>query len=167
MINIFKNLRISNTLNKSFYSTQSPSPKNSLAQLINSNSNFQTNSLNDPLLSNRTLTAEESWSQAHQQRMRTLDNEQPLSLYSGRTVVVGKYDKQNQSSQLDKSWKRLNGILARNDVRRELILRDRYEKPNQMRRRLRSERHRRRFAEYIRQKVNLVNEIRRRNEILK
>ena len=59
--------------------------------------------------------------------MRTLDNEQPLSLYSGRTVVVGKYDKQSQSSQLDKSWKRLNGILARNDVRRELILRDRYE----------------------------------------
>ena len=46
--------------------------------------------------------------------------------------------------------------LRRNNVRRELKLTERYEKPNQMRRRKRSERHRRRFADMIRKKVQLV-----------
>ena len=47
-------------------------------------------------------------------------------------------------------------IRDRNNVRRELKLNERYEKPNQMRRRKRSERHRRRFADMVRKKVQLV-----------
>ena len=53
-------------------------------------------------------------------------------------------------------YRQLSQLLARNHVRRELKLVERYEKPNQMRRRKRSERHRRRFADMIRKKVQLV-----------
>ena len=53
-------------------------------------------------------------------------------------------------------YRNLMGTLRRNNVRRELRLEERYEKPNQKRRRLRSERHRRRFADMIRKKVQLV-----------
>lgn len=51
----------------------------------------------------------------------------------------------------------LNSILGRNNVRYELRLKERYEKPNQEKRRLRSQRHRRRFADAVRQKVQLVS----------
>ena len=53
-------------------------------------------------------------------------------------------------------YRSLMATLRRNNVRRELKLTERYEKPNQMRRRKRSERHRRRFADMIRKKVQLV-----------
>lgn len=56
-------------------------------------------------------------------------------------------------------YRQLSQLLARNHVRRELKLVERYEKPNQMRRRKRSERHRRRFADMIRKKVQLVRRI--------
>ncbi|TIB75868.1 hypothetical protein E3Q23_02151 [Wallemia mellicola] len=159
--NLSTNLRTNAVKSMRTYSTQ---PRISLANLINSGSKPNSQ---DPLTGTRALTPEEIWAQAHQQRMRTLAQEQPLSLYAGRTVVVGKYDKNSATSQVERAWKRLNGTLARNEVRRDLMLRDRYERPHQMRRRLKSERHRRRFAEYIRQKVSLVHSIRRRNEMLK
>lgn len=53
-------------------------------------------------------------------------------------------------------YRNLMATLRRNNVRYELRLGERYEKPNQMRRRKRSERHRRRFADMIRKKVQLV-----------
>jgi len=53
-------------------------------------------------------------------------------------------------------YRNLMSTLRRNNVRRELKLQERYEKPNEMRRRKRSERHRRRFADMIRKKVQLV-----------
>jgi ribosomal protein S21 len=62
---------------------------------------------------------------------------------AGRNVAVG--------------YKILMATLNRNAVRRELKLTERYEKPNQMRVRKKSERHRRRFAEMIREKVKLVS----------
>lgn len=55
------------------------------------------------------------------------------------------------------AYRIMNSVLRRNDVRRELRLQDRYEKPNQMRRRKRSERHRRRFRDLIRKRVQLVS----------
>lgn len=57
------------------------------------------------------------------------------------------------------AYRQLMAILRRNEVRKELRLGDRYEKPNQERRRKRSERHRRRFADMIRKKVQLVSEL--------
>ena len=54
-------------------------------------------------------------------------------------------------------YKQLTATLNKNQVRRELALGERYEKPNQERRRKRSERHRRRFKDLVRQKVQLVS----------
>lgn len=59
-------------------------------------------------------------------------------------------------------YRNLMATLRRNNVRYELRLGERYEKPNQMRRRKRSERHRRRFADMIRKKVQLVMALRAR-----
>ncbi|WFD20968.1 hypothetical protein MCAP1_003223 [Malassezia caprae] len=60
-------------------------------------------------------------------------------------------------------YRQLSQLLARNHVRRELKLVERYEKPNQMRRRKRSERHRRRFADMIRKKVQLIMALKARS----
>ncbi|KAF8323187.1 hypothetical protein DL93DRAFT_2070738 [Clavulina sp. PMI_390] len=49
-----------------------------------------------------------------------------------------------------------------NNVRGELRLVERYEKPTDKRRRLKSERHRRRFADMIGQKVRIVRDIKAR-----
>ncbi|WFD36703.1 hypothetical protein MCUN1_003590 [Malassezia cuniculi] len=59
-------------------------------------------------------------------------------------------------------YRNLMSTLRRNNVRYELRLGERYEKPNQMRRRKRSERHRRRFADMVRKKVQLVMALRAR-----
>lgn len=138
-MNALRNLRISSMQSARSYSTQ---PKVNLVHLINNNSqpNSNANAAKNPLTSTSRLTPEESWTNYHHQRMRTLEHEEPLSLYTGRTVVVGKYDKNSVTSQADRAWKRLNSTLVRNDVKRELMLRDRYERPHQMRRRLRRER---------------------------
>lgn len=50
----------------------------------------------------------------------------------------------------------LNGILMRSGIRRERRLKARYEKPNVQRRRLKSERFRRFFANQVAEKVALV-----------
>ncbi|KDN50819.1 hypothetical protein K437DRAFT_293524 [Tilletiaria anomala UBC 951] len=76
---------------------------------------------------------------------------------SGRSVPVGHGDVQG-------AYRILGSILKRNNIRGELRLGERYEKPNQMRRRKASERHRRRFADMIRKKVQLVMQKRRRGE---
>lgn len=71
---------------------------------------------------------------------------------AGRTVILD-----GRHVDVGRAMSSLNGILRRNEIRRELQLGDRYEKPNQKRRRLRSERHRRRFAHMVREKVKLVS----------
>lgn len=68
----------------------------------------------------------------------------------GRSVSVTKGD-------LARAMANLNSIFRVNNVRTELRLGERYEKPNQKRRRLASERHRRRFAHMVREKVQLVS----------
>lgn len=58
---------------------------------------------------------------------------------------------------VNRAYGSLMSIIARNGVRKELRFQERYEKPNQKRRRLKSERHRRRFAAAVREKVQLVS----------
>ncbi|KAJ2247320.1 hypothetical protein GGI13_005093 [Coemansia sp. RSA 455] len=58
------------------------------------------------------------------------------------------------------AYGRLNRILTENNVRRELFLRKRYEKPKYKRQRLRRESHARLFKEEVRRKVHLVMNMR-------
>ncbi|KAJ1723279.1 hypothetical protein LPJ53_002377 [Coemansia erecta] len=67
----------------------------------------------------------------------------------GRSVPVA-------SGGTTKAYARLNRILAENNVRRELSLRKRYEKPKYKRQRLRRESHARRFKDEVRKKVQLI-----------
>ncbi|KAJ2718922.1 hypothetical protein GGI07_005517 [Coemansia sp. Benny D115] len=67
----------------------------------------------------------------------------------GRSVPV-------TSGNVSKAYARLNRILAENNVRQELNLRKRYEKPKYKRQRLRREAHARRFKEEVRKKVHLI-----------
>ncbi|PWN44979.1 hypothetical protein IE81DRAFT_345048 [Ceraceosorus guamensis] len=53
----------------------------------------------------------------------------------------------------------LKGILNRNSVRQQVFAGMRYEKPSKKRRRLRSLRHRRRFKDLVRKKVQLAMQI--------
>lgn len=77
----------------------------------------------------------------------------PATPTTGRSVSASNSFGNNSVSML---YRNLMGTLRRNNVRRELKLQERYEKPNQKRRRIRSERHRRRFADMVRRKVQLV-----------
>lgn len=74
----------------------------------------------------------------------------PAKPYSGRSVAV-------IGGDVNRAFMQLNQVLSRNNVRRELKLGDRYEKPNRERNRKKSERHRRRFADMVRRKVQLVS----------
>ncbi|KAF5391386.1 hypothetical protein D9757_001913 [Collybiopsis confluens] len=75
--------------------------------------------------------------------------------YYGRSVDVVDGD-------VGKAFKRLDSILTRNMVRRELRLTERHEKKGPKRRRLESERWRRLFAHEVRKSVQLVTKIRKR-----
>lgn len=86
---------------------------------------------------------------------------------AGRTVEVkSDHGSPSQASaasnveggDLARAYAIMMGTLRRNNIRRELALTQRFEKPNQERRRKRSERHRRRFADLVRKKVQLVSQ---------
>ncbi|WFD44213.1 hypothetical protein MPSI1_002879 [Malassezia psittaci] len=84
---------------------------------------------------------------------KTIGPPAPATPTSGRTVsATNSYG----NASVAMLYRNLMSTLRRNNVRRELRLGERYEKPNQKRRRLRSERHRRRFADMIRKKVQLI-----------
>lgn len=76
----------------------------------------------------------------------------PAKPSEGRTIAFDR-----NAIDLSSAYNLLQSVLRRNNVRSELALGDRYEKPNQRRRRLASLRHRRRFADLVRQKVQLVS----------
>ncbi|WFD00285.1 hypothetical protein MYAM1_003033 [Malassezia yamatoensis] len=84
---------------------------------------------------------------------KTIGPPAPATPTSGRTVSATNSYGNTSATML---YRNLMSTLRRNSVRRELRLGERYEKPNQKRRRLRSERHRRRFADMIRKKVQLI-----------
>jgi len=79
----------------------------------------------------------------------------PNNAYSGRSVPVVR-------REVGLALNRLRRIITTNHLIRELRSTERHEKKGEKRRRLRSERWRRRFAHEVRKKVQLVNEIRAR-----
>jgi hypothetical protein len=73
----------------------------------------------------------------------------PASTTSTRTMTVS-------PGALDKAWGHLNGRMRVDDIRGEFMRKQRYEDPKDKRRRLRSERHRVRFADAVGKKVKQV-----------
>ncbi|KNZ44759.1 uncharacterized protein VP01_885g3 [Puccinia sorghi] len=64
------------------------------------------------------------------------------------------------ASDVERSYKKLSSWLNSAGLRREIFLNKRYEKPFLKRRRLRSERHRRRFAIEVQRRVQIINVMR-------
>jgi len=85
-------------------------------------------------------------------------NLMPNTPYSGRTESVAA----EKQTSLATAWTRINRTMRMNNVKYELRMQEHFEKPGEKRRRLRSERWRRRFAEEVRRKIQLANAIRRR-----
>lgn len=83
-------------------------------------------------------------------RRITLGQSSPNDPTSGRQILVNKHE-------VEKAYRQLSNVIRRNNLRWELKLGERYEKPNQTKRRKRSERHRRRFKDLVRSKVQLVS----------
>ncbi|KLO18584.1 hypothetical protein SCHPADRAFT_993473 [Schizopora paradoxa] len=79
---------------------------------------------------------------------------QPGNTYSGRSVEVNDGD-------IGNAFRRLDAIMGRNNVWAELR-KTRHERKGEKRRRLESERWRRRFKEEVKKRVQMVLEIRRR-----
>lgn len=79
----------------------------------------------------------------------------PQDAYAGRSVEV-------RNGNVGEALAQLQTILQRNRVQAEIRATSRHEKKGEKRRRLRSQRWRRRFAHEVRKKVQLVNEIRAR-----
>lgn len=99
------------------------------------------------------LDVEEQWRKRSDRIALRLP--QVKDAYYGRSVPVVKGD-------VEAAYKKLNRVLAQNQVVRELRANERHEKVGYKRRRLRSERWRRRFAHEVRKKVQLVQAIRAR-----
>ncbi|KAJ4469456.1 hypothetical protein C8J55DRAFT_564529 [Lentinula edodes] len=110
------------------------------------------------VVSSRVLsTPAEIWAEnSHVTRMSIAEaglvNNNP---YIGRSANV-------KDGDLADALRRLDMILARNKVRKQLKLAERHEKKGPKRRRLESERWRRLFAHEVRKNVQLVTKIRRR-----
>jgi ribosomal protein S21 len=86
-------------------------------------------------------TASDRWISVHDGLLR--EPQGPGNVYTGRSVPV------TESIDVSSAYRRLHSILNRNRVRSELYLQRRYEKPSDRERRLKSERHRRRFAAWV------------------
>lgn len=75
----------------------------------------------------------------------------PIKPSESRTLEVGAGD------EFARQYRRLmNGVIGANNIRQELRLQERYEKPKYKRQRLRSARHRRRFANEVGLRVAAV-----------
>jgi ribosomal protein S21 len=89
---------------------------------------------------------EDTW-----RKRKTYGPDRPALPSDGRSIAV------SSGGDFARAMTNLNSIFRVNNIRTELRLGERYEKPNQKRRRLASERHRRRFAHMVREKVQLVS----------
>lgn len=90
-----------------------------------------------------------------QSRFKMANLKQPNGPYAGRSIEV-------KNGNVAEALNQLQYTLQRNRVITELRLTARHEKKGYKRRRLSSERWRRRFAHEVRKKVQLVNKIRAR-----
>ena len=86
-------------------------------------------------------TPAERWVSVHE--VATREMREPGNVYTGRSIPI------SERADMSIAYRRLHTILARNRVRSELFLQRRYEKPSDRVRRLKSERHRRRFAAWV------------------
>ncbi|KAN0133752.1 hypothetical protein V8E53_008476 [Lactarius tabidus] len=100
-----------------------------------------------------SMSPEERWYMLS--RSRTATSTLPKGPYAGRSIEV-------KNGNVAEALNKLQYTLRRNRVSRELRLAARHEKKGYKRRRLSSERWRRRFAHEVRKKVQLVNKIRAR-----
>ncbi|KIM65233.1 hypothetical protein SCLCIDRAFT_113130 [Scleroderma citrinum Foug A] len=98
----------------------------------------------------KKLTPAEIWAQ----RSKRLNLAPPADRYAGERIPV--------TSDLRSTFLKLSRRLHKNSVYREWKLSNRHEKRGIKRSRLRSERWRKRFADEVRRKVQLVSTIRRR-----
>ncbi|WWC63592.1 ribosomal protein S21 [Kwoniella dejecticola CBS 10117] len=80
----------------------------------------------------------------------------PTTVATGRSITVPR------GGEFTSSYKRLQGLLRQSNLKKELRLQEFHEKPSVRRRRLISERHRRRFKEMVRTKVQQVVSMRNR-----
>ncbi|KAF8902110.1 hypothetical protein CPB84DRAFT_1776621 [Gymnopilus junonius] len=100
--------------------------------------------------------AEDRWLERSKKALEEVQSRPPADPYAGRSVS------NNSERQVANSLRHLEAILARNKVRQQLRLTERHEKKGVKRRRLSSERWRKRFADEVRKKVQLVMKIRDR-----
>ncbi|KDR81587.1 hypothetical protein GALMADRAFT_221455 [Galerina marginata CBS 339.88] len=101
-------------------------------------------------------TPEDRWREKSRRALEDAKNHGPANAYTGRCVVNA------SEKHLAASFRKLEAILSRNKVRQHLRLSERHEKKGVKRRRLSSERWRKRFANEVRKKVQLVIKIRDR-----
>ena len=98
---------------------------------------------------------DEIWLQKSQEATRHAALHPPPGPYAGRSVKVN-------GGNVAEAYVRLDNLLKRNFVKRTVRLTERHEKKGVKRRRLRSERWRKQFANEVRNKVQLVAKIRKR-----
>ncbi|TCD69715.1 hypothetical protein EIP91_006482 [Steccherinum ochraceum] len=113
--------------------------------------NFFTTTSKQVAAGSAPMTMEEAWA-SRENHISHIPK--PQTAYSGRSVSVG--------GSFNHAYMSLAKTLSANSFVYELRLAERHEKKGAKRRRLASERWRRRFANEVRKKVQLVNEIRRR-----
>ncbi|KAL0946925.1 hypothetical protein HGRIS_013086 [Hohenbuehelia grisea] len=99
-------------------------------------------------------TAAQKWTKNSESSQISLMSQKTGDAFSGRTVRVG--------HDVGEAFRRLDAILGRNKVRLTWRQQERHEKKGVKRRRLSSERWRKQFANEVRKKVQLVNQIRHR-----
>ncbi|MBW0492049.1 hypothetical protein O181_031764 [Austropuccinia psidii MF-1] len=110
---------------------------------------------------NEKATLDQIWNIASQLRIQSHSG--PLTPASSRVVRTVRAPPSSfltrpvLASDVERSYKRLQGLLNASGLRKEIYLNKRYEKPFLMRRRLRSERHRRKFAIEVQRRVQIIN----------
>ncbi|KAH6918605.1 hypothetical protein BKA70DRAFT_1554640 [Coprinopsis sp. MPI-PUGE-AT-0042] len=100
-------------------------------------------------------TVEQMWAKQSAAALAAAARQPPAGPYSGRSVPV-------RRGNVAQSIRLLDTILQKNRVRQMLRQQQRHEKRGEKLRRLRSERWRKRFANEVREKVQLVTKIRNR-----
>ncbi|WVQ95197.1 ribosomal protein S21 [Kwoniella sp. CBS 9459] len=80
----------------------------------------------------------------------------PTTIFTGRSIPV------TRNGEFMTAYKRLQGLIRNSNMKKEARLTEYHEKPSVRRRRLISERHRRRFKEMVRTKVQQVISMRHR-----
>ncbi|WWC90427.1 ribosomal protein S21 [Kwoniella dendrophila CBS 6074] len=126
--------------------------------LINSSSLSQDNDEGDKIYgsnSNNNSSERENWWIKASRTSQDLGG-YPTNQSTGRSILVTK------NGEFLTAYKRLQGLLRQSNLKKELRLQEFHEKPSVKKRRLLSERHRRRFKEMVRAKVQQVVSMRNR-----